>query len=247
MAIQRINILGVGVDLCPPEELEEKILDMLNKPGAKQIVFLSVWDLLKARRHGEFAECVRNADLVLPISKSILSGAKFLKKTVPVRYNPFTTVINILSILENHFKSLYLLGGRKKTVMAAEKNVSATFKGLQIVGRYVGYYPKSVENDIVQAIYKASPSLVLVSEGIKEKHCWSYTRRNSFSSSIFLYYKDIIGIFGDRIRRVDEKTFDRGHEVWHELLRNPIKFFLLFKWIWYNILLIWYRSFKKEE
>ena len=28
MAIQRINILGVGVDLCPPEELEEKILDM---------------------------------------------------------------------------------------------------------------------------------------------------------------------------------------------------------------------------
>ena len=247
MAIQRIDIMGVGVDLCPLQDLEDKIIDMLNSPGTKQIIFLSVWDLLKARRKGDFADCVRNADLVLPVSKSILRGARFLKKDVPVRYNPFTTVINILSILENHFKTLYLLGGRKKTVMAAEKHVSATFKGLQIVGRYVGYYPKSVENDIIQAIYKASPSLVLVSEGIKEKNCWAYTRRNSFSSSIFLYDKDMIGIFGDRIKRVDEKAFERGHEIWHEIVRNPLKIFLLFQWIRYNILLVWYKTFKKGE
>lgn len=45
----------------------------------------------------------------------------------------------------------------------------STFKGLQVVGRYVGYYPKSVEDDIVQAIYKASPSLVLVSEELKKR------------------------------------------------------------------------------
>ncbi|MBR6081074.1 MAG: WecB/TagA/CpsF family glycosyltransferase [Treponema sp.] len=247
MAIQRIKVLDVPVDICEAQDIEEKILEMEAQPGTKQIVFLSVWDLLRARRKGDYARCVQNADLILPISKSILKGAKKLKQPIPVRYNPFNAIISILSVLESHYKSLYMLGGRKKTLMAAEKNVRATFKDLQIVGRYVGFYPKQVENDIVQAIYKASPSLVLVSEGIKEKDGWAYNRRNSFSSSIFLYQKDIIGIFGERITRISEKKFDKGLEILDEIKHNPLKIFLIFPYMKYRILLIWYRLFKKDS
>ena len=247
MAIQRIKVLDVPVDICEVQDIEEKIMEMEAQPGTKQIVFLSVWDLLRARRKGEYSRCVQNADLILPISKSILKGAKKLKKPVPVRYNPFNAIISILSVLESHFKSVYLLGGRKKTLMAAEKNVRTTFKDLQIVGRYVGFYPRNIENDIVQAIYKASPSLVLVSEGIKEKDCWAYNRRNSFSSSIFLYQKDIIGIFGERINRISEKKFDKGLEIWEEIKHNPFKIFLIFPYMKFKILLIWYRLFKKDN
>ncbi|MBO4387155.1 MAG: WecB/TagA/CpsF family glycosyltransferase [Treponema sp.] len=247
MAVQRINVLNVPVDICSASDMEGQIMEMLAKPGTKQIVFLSIWDLLRARGHNDYAECVRNADLVLPISKSILRGAKFLKKDIPLKHNPFNTLISIMSILETHLKSIYLLGGRKKTVMAATKNVMNTFKTLQVVGRYVGYYPKNVEDDIIQAIYKASPSLVLVSEGIKEKDCWSYKRRNRFSSSIFLYYRDAIGIFGDRIKRVSETSFNRNTEIWHEVIKNPLKVFLIFPWLHYNILLVWYRLFRNKE
>ena len=247
MAVQRIKLLGVPVDILPPQDMETEILELLAKPGTKQIVFMSVWDLLKARRKNDYAQCVREADLVLPVSKSILRGARFLKKEVPVRYNQFTAVISILSVLENHYKSLYLLGGRKKALMAAERNVRSTFPGLQIVGRYVGYYPKAVENDIVQAIFKASPSLALVSDGIREKDCWPYTRRNRFSSSIFLYYRDGIGIFSERIKRVKEKTFERGLEIWSEILHNPLKLFLIFPYIYYIVCLLWYKLFKRND
>ena len=110
MAVQRIEILGVPVDIVQPQELEEVINSLNEETGVKQIVFLSIWDLLKARRKNEFAKTVRNANLVIPISKSIISGARFLKKSVPVRYNPFNFTINLLSILENGYKSFYLLG-----------------------------------------------------------------------------------------------------------------------------------------
>ncbi|MBO4629416.1 MAG: WecB/TagA/CpsF family glycosyltransferase [Treponema sp.] len=245
MSTERINLIGVPVDVCAPENLEAAILELLAKPGTKQIIFLSIWDLLKARRKNDFSECVKNADLILPISKSILKGAKFLKKPIPVRYNPFTAVIQVLSILDSHYKSLYLLGAHKKTLLKAERNVHDTFTGLKVVGRYSGYYSKQDEDDIVQAIFKSQPSLVLVSEGIKDKNCWAYKRRNRFSSSIFLYYKDCFGIFADRIRRVNEKTFDKGHEVFVEVLHNPFKIFLLFPYFWYKIVLLWYRLFKK--
>lgn len=248
MAIQRISLIGVPVDICRPENLESQILEVLAKPGTKQIVFLSVWDLLRARRqHSDFSQCVKTADMVLPISKSILWGARFLGLHVPVRYNPFSAVISILSVLDQHYKTLYMFGGRKKTLHQAERNVHETFPNLQIVGRYVGYYPRAVENDIVSAIYKSSPSLVLFSEGIKEADCWPYHRRNRFSSSIFLYYHDAFGIFSERIKRVDERTFAHGHEIWHEIAHNPLKIFFLFPFIGYILILFWYKIFGKKS
>ncbi|MCI5606158.1 MAG: WecB/TagA/CpsF family glycosyltransferase [Treponema sp.] len=245
MAINRINLIGVPVDVCEPENLENEILEILARPGTKQIIFLSIWDLLKARHKGDFADCLKDADLILPVSKSILRGAKFLKKDVPVRYNPFTAVIQIMTIMESHFKSTYLLGSSKKTLKKAERNIHDTFPKLKIIGRYVGYYPKALENDIIQSIFKSEPSLVLLSEGIKEKNCWAYRRRNRFSSSIFLYYKDAFGIFSERIKRVKEKTFDKGNEIFVEVLHNPFKIFLIFPFLWYILILCWYKISKK--
>ena len=245
MAINRINLIGVPVDVCEPENLENEILEILARPGTKQIIFLSIWDLLKARHKGDFADCLKDADLILPVSKSILRGAKFLKKDVPVRYNPFTAVIQIMTIMESHFKSTYLLGSSKKTLKKAERNIHDTFPKLKIIGRYVGYYPKALENDIIQSIFKSEPSLVLLSEGIKEKNCWAYRRRNRFSSSIFLYYKDAFGIFSERIKRVKEKTFDKGNENFVEVLHNPFKIFLIFPFLWYILILCWYKISKK--
>lgn len=245
MSLKRISVIGVPVDVCPPEELEKEILEILAKPGTKQIVFLSIWKLLKATHKGDMADCVKNADLIIPISKSILRGAKFLKKEVPNRYNPFEMVIRVLSILESHFKTTYLLGSYKKTLVKAEKNIRDTFPSLRIVGRYVGYYPKQIENDIISAIFKSQPSLVLISDGIKEKDCWAYKRRNRFSSSIFLYYKDSFGIFSERVKRIDEKTFNKGNEFWIELFHNPFKIFLIFPLLWYLILLVFYKLFRK--
>lgn len=245
MGVQRINLLGVPVDILHPEDMELTILELLARPGTKQIIFLSIWDLIRAKKKGEFQNCINNADLIIPVSKSIIRGAIFLKKNVPERYNPFNAVISIMSALDSHFKSIYLLGSHNQTLHMAERNVRETFPNLRIVGRYQGYYQKTIENDIIQAIYKSCPSLVLIGDGIKDKVCWSYVRRNQFSSSIFIYYKDSIGIFSKRIKRINEKTFERGHEIFHEIIRNPLKIFLIFPFIWYILTLVFYRLLKK--
>ena len=247
MAKNRISLIGVPVDVCPPQELESELLEILAKPGTKQIIFLSIWDLLKARHKGDFAECLKNADLIIPISKSILKGAKFLKLPVPVRYNPFEAVIQILSILDSHYKSLYLLGSTEKTLIKSEKNLRDTFKQLRILGKHTGYFSKNVEDNIIIALFKAEPSLVLLSDGIKEKNCWAYRRRNRFSSSIFLYYKDAFGIFSERIKRVSEKTFNKGHEFLPELAHNPFKIVLTFRILWYWLVVLWDKIFKKSK
>ena len=242
--MKRINIVGVPVDIVKQEELEEVLFTLYEQAGTKQIIFLSIWDLLKARRNSEYMQCLKSAALILPISKSILRGAAFLKQEVPVRYNPFSTVIMILTYLETRYKSLYMFGGRKSSLMDSEHNIRVTYPGLQIVGRYVGYYPSGVEKDIISAIYKANPSLVIISDGVKKGETWAYEHRNEFGSSFFIYYKDIFDIFSKRKNRVDPGVFERGNEIWTEIFHNPFKIFLIFPYIWYKFLLLFYRLFR---
>ncbi len=245
--LQRIELLGVPVDIVKPEDMEKVLFSLHDQAGIKQVIFISVWDLLKARRNANYMNCLKNAALVLPTSKSIIKGAKFLKLPIPERYNPFSTIISLMTYLETRYKSIYLLGGCKGSLMDSEKNIRSTYPGLQIVGRYVGYFPKSVERDVVSAIYKANPALVLVSEGIKKGEKWIYDRRNQFGSSIFIYHKDILNIFSLRKKRVSKETFQRGNEIWHEIFHNPMKLFLIFPFMWYKTLLICNRLFKKKK
>lgn len=245
MASKRITVLNVPVDIVNPEDLEEVVLDLVSRSGTKQIVLLSIWDLLHAKVSSDFYTCIKEADLILPISKSILKGAKFLNKEVPVRYNPFKLAISVLGTLDSHYRSLYILGGHKKALAETERNLHQTFPGIQIVGRCMGYFSKSFEKKIVEAIFKASPALVLMSKGVPEKQRWAYRRRNSFSNSIFFWYKDAISVFSKRKKRVSEKTFDKGLEIFNEIMYNPFKIFLIFPYMWYLWLLLWNKLRKK--
>ena len=245
MARERISFLKVPVDILPEEDLYPTIMDFSQKKEFSQICFISIWDVLKARRNKAYMECLQNAALVLPISPSIIRGCRFLKLAEPKRYNQFKTVINIMNVLDKNFRSIYLLGGKKDVLSSVERNVRSTFPGLQLVGRFKGFYPKAIEPSIIQAIHKASPTLLLTSEGVKEGDLWAYKRKESFQGGIFMYYRDCFGIFSKRKGRIPDKTFEKGTEMAYEISRNPFKIFLFFPYLWYLTVLLVYKIFKK--
>lgn len=247
MARERIKFLSVPVDVIPRGELENEIAELLQSGKLSQICFVTIWDILKARMSSELLSCLNNASLVIPVSKSILRGASFLGLSVPVRYNPFSAIISILDTIDKHHRSLYMFGSRKDCLMTAERNVRETFSNIQIVGRYVGYYPKSAEKNIIQAIHKAAPSLLLVSDGIRGGQLWSFSRRHQLPSGLILHYRDIFPIFSKHKKRVSPERFEKGLEIWGEILRNPLKILLVFPYIWYIIVLVWYKCFKKAD
>ena len=244
--VKRFDFFGVPVDVVRPEHLEDVLFALLDQPGTKQIFFLTIWDVLKAMVSADFRMRVKNASLVLPVSKSIASGIKFLHKTDIVRYYPFKALIQFFTILEHRYKSLYLLGGHPEMLFVSEKNIKNTFKSLQIVGRVPGYFSNKMEKDILLAIFKANPSMVLVGDGIKNGEKWIYERRNSFSNSIFVHYKDAYAIFSQKKKKLSQESFDKGREIWFHVAKNPLKIFLLFPYMYYLLMLIGAKLFNKK-
>ncbi|GHV64055.1 UDP-N-acetyl-D-mannosamine transferase [Spirochaetia bacterium] len=242
---ERVSLLRVPVDIVAQDRLVDVIYELLAAGGGQNIVLLSLSDLLRARRSGEYRTYVQNAALVLPISKSLIGGIRFLTGKKAVRYMPFDFVVSLLTILEGREFSLYLLGGQRRILQKTEKNIRQTFPRLRIVGRFIGTFKRQEEAGILEAIRKASPSLLLVGKGVRGEEHWIARNTSRLSNGLRLWCSDLYDVFSERRRRPSRKTFDRGMEWLGYCFQNPFRFFRIFPYFGYKILLLWYKLFVK--
>jgi len=243
---KRVNFLKVPVDIVAPDQLGPLAFRLLSEGKEHNIVLLSVWDLLRARRNAEYREYVHNAALVIPISKSIVSGIRFLLKEQAVRYMPFDFVINLLTALESYEFSSYLLGGKKNILLKIEKNIRETFPNLRIVGRFHGSFRRHEEATIIEAIRKASPSLLLVAKGVRGGERWIARNGSKLGRGMRLWCSDLFDVFAERKRHPSKAVFDLGLEWIGYCLHNPVKILRFFLYMYYNFLLVIYKIFKKH-
>ena len=240
----RIRVVGVPVDVVPPDELEGIIAGILAEPGQDQFVFLTLRGLLRARRNKEYRRLLQNARLIVPTSPAIVRGAGFLGRTVPARYEPFNFVIRLLGILEKKRATLYLFGLGKRYLVHVEQNIRETFPGLRIVGRYPGYYSRGVERDIITAIKKAAPSVLLVGPGVPKGDRWIQRHKPLFNNGIYLSAPEVMEIFAERRSREAEGGFGRALKRGGATIVHPWWLLRGLSYIWYGILLLVYRLFQ---
>ncbi len=238
---KRIFLLNVPVDIVSEDLLEDVISDLLLDKGKHQIVFLTLRGLLKARGNSEYADTVRKASLVIPTSKRILKGAKFLGKTEPVRFMPFDFAIKLLGILEKHHHSLYLAGSKPAELQITTNNLRDSFPGLGIVGRYAGFFKKEAEDNMILAIKKASPSLILVGNGIPGRSNWFSKNMDNLNPGLFLWCGNCFDIFSGKKKKISKKSWESGAFTFWEGVRKPWKVFMIFPHIYYLLLLMIYR------
>jgi N-acetylglucosaminyldiphosphoundecaprenol N-acetyl-beta-D-mannosaminyltransferase len=241
----RIEFMKVPIDSIEPESLEARIKSFMLDGESHQIILLSLWDLMRIRRNAEWRAMASKASLVIPISKSVQNGVRFLKLGAVRRYEPFDFIIKLLGCLEKLKGSVYLLGSSKKTILAAERNVRQTFPGLQVVGRYSGFYHKSVEPKVLEAIRKAGPSLLMVGRGVQGRERWLARKGAKLPPCIRLWSSDCFEVFADARRRASPALFNRGLEFLAVIARRPWKLYRLFIYAYYKTLLLGYRIFKK--
>lgn len=242
---ERIELLRVPLDIVPREKFEEVVSSLLSEGSGRNIVLLSLWDLLKARRQGEYREYVRNAALVIPISKSLVRGARFLTGKTPERYMPFNFIVNLLTILERRERTVYLLGGRIPILSKAEKHIRETFPKLRIIGRYPGSFKKQSEETLVQVIRKSAPSLLMVNTGVHGGERWISRNNTRLNEGLRLWCSDIFDVFAERRRRPSNMIFDSGLEWLGFCFRNPLRFFRVVLFFFYNFLLVIYKLKKQ--
>jgi N-acetylglucosaminyldiphosphoundecaprenol N-acetyl-beta-D-mannosaminyltransferase len=184
--------------------------------------------------------------MVVPISKSLIGGARFLTGQTPTRYMPFDFIISLLTILEDRELSVYLLGSKPRILKKTEKNIRHTFPKLRIVGRYAGNFKRTEEPVLMEAIRKAAPHLLLVGKGVHGRERWLAKNSAGLNPGLRLWCSDIFEVFAERKHRPSRAAFNRGLEWIGFCFRRPLRFFRVFPYCYYKMLLVVYRLFKKN-
>jgi N-acetylglucosaminyldiphosphoundecaprenol N-acetyl-beta-D-mannosaminyltransferase len=249
--IERLTVLNVPLDIVPPESLAPAVYRLLNAgetqpPEGANIVLLSLWDLLRARRSGDYRNFILGSSMVVPISKSLVGGARFLTGKTPARYMPFDFIISLLSILEDRELSVYLLGSKPRILKKTEKNIRHTFPKLRVVGRYAGNFKRPEEPVLLEAIRKAAPHLLLIGKGVHGRERWLAKNSASLNPGLRLWCSDIFEVFAERKHRPSHAAFNSGLEWIGFCFQRPLRFFRVFPYFHYKMLLVINRLFKKN-
>ena len=241
--IKRTSLLRVPLDIVAPEQLEEAVYELLKADKGQDVILLSLRDLLTARNNYEYRPFVQRAAMVIPISKSLVKGHWFLNKKKVYRYMPFDFVISLLSILEKREKTVYLLGGKMRSLKRTEKNLRQTFPRLRIVGRFVGNFKHTEEPVILEAIRKAAPSLLLIGKGVKGGERWLVRKGPQLNNGLRLWCSDLFDVFAERKRRPSRKVFERGFEWIGFCIQKPWRILRIVPYFYFKFLLLMYKLF----
>ncbi|MGA2973819.1 MAG: WecB/TagA/CpsF family glycosyltransferase [Spirochaetia bacterium] len=242
--VKRIKVLDVPLDSIEPDAVGTAVAQLLDNGQHNQIVFLSLRGLLRARHDPELMRCLRDAALILPVSLPIVRGARFLRAGTLSLFNTFECTIRVLSAIEKAKGSVYLLGARKEVLEVAEENLKGSFHGIRVVGRFYGFFPKSVENDIVTAIKKSSPFMVLVGSGVPGKDKWILKHRKELNPGISLWGGNCFEVFAGREKQTSRKLHAAGLGALSGIGRRPWRLAAVFPYLYFLILLLGYRIFK---
>lgn len=237
--LSRYRVLDLPIDDLPEDSIPNALSQMLGDGEVHQIVLLSLWDLMRARRDSEFRRLVANASLVVPTTAGVVHGAKFLRQGEPARYTSFDFVVRLLGALEKLNGSLYILGGSRDELRIVEDNLRQTFPGARLVGRYAGDYPKTMEAGIVTAIRKAAPNLLLAGTRLPGRDKWLFRRRQSFAPGVFIYSGECFDVFAEKRRRparsvAAQRVIRLVRTLWHpwRIVALPI-----YGWYWIRLFL----------
>ena len=97
----------------------------------------------------------------------------------------------------------------------------------------------------MEAIRKSSPSLLLAGKGIRGGELWIARNSSRLNSGFRIWCSDLFDVLAEKKRRPGDTVFDKGLESVGFCFRNPFKFFRIFPYFRYKLLLLSYRIFKK--
>jgi len=189
-----------------------------------QICFIDEKKLGRTEKVSEYSSMVSSADLILPATVSLIkkildprgkssafdlhgiavpqSQEEYLslfppegeEDTPPREYSPLHTLDILMSALELRNGTVFLIGGTTPYLQRAERNLKCTFPRLRLVGRSPGNYLPREEADLMTALQKTAPDLILVGSLVAGGELWIPRHMNCTRSGIFFFDDSIIEV-----------------------------------------------------
>lgn len=221
--MERLNLLGVNVDSISEEEIYERILKLSESGQSSQIVLLNTALLIKAKLNKKLRKVINSSELVIPISNGVRFGLSFIHKKKVEIFNSFTFAIRLLSYFTDNKKVVYILGGNRKIIEKAERNIKESFPGIKLLGKYHITYKRDFEPKLITNIQKISPDLLIMSMRRGKQERWLAKNRKHFNHGAMLGVENFIDMLGGKLLSPSDKLFHSFKHSFKKTVKRPVR------------------------
>ncbi len=216
-----VRILDVRIDNISMKSAIDRLVEMLDGPGAKHACFINPHYVNVSLAKPEYKASLEEAALVLPDGFGTKLAGKILNR--PIRQNLCGTDLfpRLCSRLSGSGKGIYLLGGAPGVAERVAGWISEHYPAVAVKGWDHGYFTAEEEPDVVQRIAASGADCLIVAMGVPKQEIWIHTHLPMLNVKIAMGFGGLFDYFAGRIPRAPQWVREMGMEWVYRLIQEP--------------------------
>ena len=219
--MDRINILGVEVDMVTISQAADKIISFLKEDKVHTVYTPNSEIILEAYRDPEFGKILNEADLMTADGIGVVYASKYLKKPLKERAAGYDIAKLLLQKLNYTDHKLYLFGGKPGVAELAMNNMKKEYPQLNIVGSRNGYFSPEENDDIIKEINESGADLLFVCLGAPRQEKWIHDNKDKLKVKVAMGVGGSIDVFAGTVQRAPDFFCKTGLEWFYRLMKEP--------------------------
>lgn len=224
----RVDILGIAIDGVTLAEAVRRVRSAWSGAAPR-----SGWHVITANpelvMHAlrpdppgpQVRAALERADMVVADGIGLVWASRVLGTPLPERVAGIELAEASVADGAPDGLRLYLLGGRPGVAAEAGRRLAARYPGLQVVGTGHGYFGPEETAQVVAAVHKAAPDLLLVGLGAPKQELWIARHRHELGARVLIGVGGALDVFAGRVRRAPVLFQRLGLEWAYRLAREP--------------------------
>jgi N-acetylglucosaminyldiphosphoundecaprenol N-acetyl-beta-D-mannosaminyltransferase len=172
MKPQRIEILGVPVDVVTMKTTLEEVKEMVRGSEPQVIIAINPEKVLHARRDPVLLARLRSAGLLIPDGIGVVNAARIRGARGITRVAGADLMPAICGLAEREGYAVFLLGARPEANAGAVAELRRRFPALRIAGHQHGYLSEAEMPALVKRINDSGAQILFIAMGSPKQELW---------------------------------------------------------------------------
>ena len=219
--MNRVNVLGVGVDPLTVEELHAEIGRLVRKRQRGLVLNANAHCLNLCYEDSKLRDFLNGAQIVFCDGAGVMLAARILGRRIPARITYADWAWRLADFAAARNFSLYFLGARPGVAQAAARRLEERYPDLEIAGVHHGYFDRSENEAVVEEINAAAPDILLVGLGMPLQEYWLMDNGHRLDAGVVLTGGAVFDYVSGRLHRGPRLLITSGFEWLARLLIEP--------------------------
>lgn len=235
--LERVDILGVGVDVVTAQEAVRRITSFwagasasgdtgivstgFSRRTCHQVVTLNPEMIMAAQADAGLLRILRESSLVVADGIGVVWASRVIGRPLPERVAGVDLASALIGEIARQGRTIAMVGGKPGVADEAARRLRERHPGLRVSVTFHGYFTEAESESIVAQIAGASPDLLLVGLGAPKQERWIYQNLERLNARVAMGVGGALDIFAGTAKRAPVVWQRFGLEWAYRLLREP--------------------------